>query len=515
MTQKQISKVKRANSFFAMVLMLVVGSLASQLCTTQVFADQRTEHAAVNLVQQSLLITQRGVNHRMLQSLRHLKDPELRPLFQKMVNMPNQSLKIHGILGLAEISDSKKIDITLLAEIGDDYVLGQVITNAMDEDLVDEAQLVEMLKWNKLDLGVKLLILTRNLQLVNDSTLPALEESLSSKKLGRVALAAYILNEAGYEEGAKQLQLIDASDDPQRDPVRAQLLAVALQNDYEKYTPWAVAMAQDESLPLQLRHLAMKVALRFNASGAEDVWTALYNSNDDLVYRTRLALDALSMSPFMTSSKMYDYLKQSDVALLRQIGATGEAVALKSDSLEEYIVNLIDMQYQNANAWAIKYANHHANADDARFILVGLVVASESGDPRFRSARLMEAAGASQYLYELDPAYAADILVGLLENPETKSDLKQAILLGLVRSTQFGAGKMIGKLSLFNPDANALALLLRAREYQELSKVELQDLASIIRGGSKLQDSLRVQAAWLYLKYMGVSEPALGAVLAD
>ena len=76
------------------------------------------------------------------------------------------------------------------------------------------------------------------------------------------------------------------------------------------------------------------------------------------------------------------------------------------------------------------------------------------------------------------------------------------------------AHRLIDGVDAWDSDtAAALALLLRAKHGAQLSDEQLRQLALIVRGGAGLQDPLRVQAAWVYLKRTNQDQAVVAELL--
>jgi hypothetical protein len=117
---------------------------------------------------------------------------------------------------------------------------------------------------------------------------------------------------------------------------------------------------------------------------------------------------------------------------------------------------------------------------------------------------------ATQKLDELDPD-ADPILAALFKRSAILT--QEAMLMGLIRSSADHPEKIIGDIAKFaSPEGNSMALLLRAKHTDKLSPEQAEQLALIVRG-SGLQEPLRVQAAWTYLKLTGQDRVALVSVL--
>ncbi|QQE11739.1 hypothetical protein JD969_20025 [Planctomycetota bacterium] len=454
-----------------------------------------------------------GQYHLLLQSLRHIKDPELRSLYEHLTAEPNPAFNIHGVLALAEISAEKKIDSNMLAEMSNVSAQGQIIASALDSDLVSDEQLAQLLDWQGLDIGVKMLIMTRKPSLITDSTKPILMEALKSDKIGRRSLAAYLLNEVGDSRGRQHLDALDASDERDRDPTRSELLGIMLRNQYPGYGEWANKIAKDSSVPLVLRTSALIAALRFNLPGAEDAWIETYETTENFALKLRVAYSGLSVAPFI-GPRIYEHMATSDSELIKQIARTGFAISTKSEDLAMEVNNLIGTQHAMAVSWAIKYARDYASETDQKEILIGVVYSYGDAKARARNQRLNDIGIASQQMYELDAELAINFLNSILSDAKSDPKLTQAILLGLVRTHDGGVSRLINSVKEFSsPEAGALALLILARENQNLSRKQIGDLALIVRGGTRLEESLRIQAAWMYLKYTNQTQEALQAVL--
>ncbi|MGA1400964.1 MAG: hypothetical protein ACO38P_11335, partial [Phycisphaerales bacterium] len=87
-----------------------------------------------------------GGHHVLLTSLRQLRDPSLRPLFQSLVQAPHWTLQLDGILGLAELSDGS-IEPFLLEQISDPRERSAGLRAALALDLVGVDESTAMLQW--------------------------------------------------------------------------------------------------------------------------------------------------------------------------------------------------------------------------------------------------------------------------------------------------------------------------------------------------------------------------------
>lgn len=480
-------------------------------------AQEDTLDAAVYLLTQSTAVHRDGKHNRLLKAIRHMNDPAAGPLFARLAESDHPGLKIHGILGLAETSPGRKVDLTLIAQIDDAAVQGTVITAAMDDDLLDADQAKQLLGWSGLADEVRVLIAIRLVEegLFDDTDL--LHHAITNaRKLGGEALSAMLLMHLGDPAGAKHLRLaVDGSDDPQRDSIRAMLLRTALRHHLDRVGPWAVDVTSEQDVDPALGLLALRTALRFEAPGADDLWRQMYDrAQDSPAGRVRLAMTALHLSPWVEPG-LFDVILTSDDPMLLAVGEAGRLIAEGSTDVADPVVALLELGHPMVNTWALAFAREHAADIDAQIILLGLILAYQDSPPRGKARRLDEAIEAVQVLYERDPKAAAMLLRPVLEDASTDRLLSQAILLGLVRTSSAEAITVVEGLQekLISNDAQGLALLLLARSQRPMDAQQMQALSLLARGGGRLEDSLRIQAAWTYLKRTGQTEQALGRVL--
>jgi len=120
---------------------------------------------------------------------------------------------------------------------------------------------------------------------------------------------------------------------------------------------------------------------------------------------------------------------------------------------------------------------------------------------------------ATRLLVELDTPGAVKALRPILEDPHTDSVLAQVILVGLVRSDKGTPADVLAGLPPFSDlNTNNLALVVLAKGGVKLTPEQLQGLSLVVRGGGIRQDSVRLQAAWTYLKITKQTRTALASI---
>ena len=174
-------------------------------------------------------------------------------------------------------------------------------------------------------------------------------------------------------------------------------------------------------------------------------------------------------------------------------------------------MKLLELNHALTGQWVMQYA-HRIPIERGRGILVGAILAAE-GEPNpgvNRAARLENCVLAAQRLAEKDPG-SHPLLVKLLQSsPELT---QEAILMGLLKSDMPAPHEVIAGLGFRSEVGQSIALLIRARQGVKLSAEELRHLSLMVRGGAGLQEPLRLQAAWVYLKMTEQDRTALAHVL--
>ena len=506
----------RLTIFRVRCVLAVLVALCTGAGTVASAALDETGRSASLLIARGLEVQPRNQHRLVLQALRHLKDPAAEPLLRYLAQRPEPALRIHGILGLAELDPQQRVDLEQVIEVDEPAVQAELITAAMNSDLLTKQDAQTLLSWPGLEPSVKVLVATQLLEADALQDASFLHEALESDSLGRRGLAGLLLHQMGDTAGTQTLQALNRSEDPQRDMVRAMLLQTALRHEFERCANWAHAIAAAGPTDAgaassdQLTMLAIQTALRFAHPPTVALWRQRYQAAPDLAARIRLALLALRMSPWLTASpEVFDDLLASDDTLLVQMGRTGQAIAAGDPGLTEHAVNLLLTHHPRIGAWALDYAREMAADTDAQLILLGVIRAFEHGPQRTRMKRLDSVIEASRTLYERFPVVATQLLRPIVQSTQSDPMLVQAILLGLVRCRD-DAHPVIADLPDFTDiDTQSLALLLLARSDAGMSQRQLRDLSTLVRGGGKLQDSLRVQAAWSYLKRTNQLDAAL------
>ena len=491
---------------------LVVWGFAFMPMRVAAASEDATTQATVGLFQASIDVGGNGMGDALLRSLRQMNDPALRPFFETLAASNVDALRVHGILGLAGLSKKHELDLSKVATIKSPDVLSELVSAAMDDHLLPKDQAKQLIAWPGLSRTVKVLLIARRFESEAGKHLTLLRAAAKSKHIGERGLASLLLYQLKDPAGMAGLQALDRSTSSQRDTVRAMLLEMAIEQKLNRVRQWAYAIATEKGVDPNLQMLAERVAMRFGSYGADKLWSKQYATVTDPARKMQLAILALHLSPWLPAELFKPMLADRD-GLIQQMGRTGTAIAGGKADAADQVVTLIQQQYPPANQWAYNYASTQAKPNDAQMIYLGLIVAYKQGPAQGRMRRLNTAIQAAQALYEQDPKVGTRLLRSVLASNKTDTTLKKGILLALVRTQKAGAAAVIAGIDEFGDlDADSLATLLRAKDGAAMTRGQMRDLSLIVRGGSSLEPTLEIQAAWAWLKRTGQTQAVLKVI---
>jgi len=391
-----------------------------------------------------------------------------------------------------------------------------VIAAALDGGLLDDHTLDELLAWPGLDDAVKLLLATPRVAagrvaagspahraMVAELNEPGPDAEASEKDLGRRGLAALLLHQMGDHAGTRGLIALSTDAGAARDPVRGTLLETAREHGLDRAGTWAYSVASEPGLPPRLADLALAVAAEFGDARAHRRWgEQVQAAHDRLPRRTRLALAGLGFAR-AAEPAVFDLLVDDPDPLVAAAGRAARGVAdraLPTPALVAALDNLHATGHPLAHAWLAAFAADPATPNPAAVATARrLVTGFAPGPATGRTRRLQAVLDAVETLLQRDPEAA------LVELPRVLADAgpayTQAVLLGLIRSRTPAAAKLARRVAVPNdPDAQALALVLRLRSGGPVGPELRATLTQVLGGQTALDDELRVQAAWAYLK---------------
>ena len=123
----------------------LLAALALAPCQTVMAQKVEPTDAAVLSLRQAVTSQDSGVQHTLLVSLRALKDPAMKPIFEALLKAPQPPMRIDGFLGLAEIAAvhrERMAGEAVVRDVGNDHVEVDLRVGQRAEDVSGHAGLV-------------------------------------------------------------------------------------------------------------------------------------------------------------------------------------------------------------------------------------------------------------------------------------------------------------------------------------------------------------------------------------
>ena len=581
-------------------------------------ADLETTRAALLLLNDAVTVQADGRHHRLLRALRYLEDPSLEPLFRGLSEPTRHpSIRVHAMLGLAEIRDPAGLGLAEIAAVQEPLVQAELVAAALDAGLLEPATQRSLLGWPQIDGGLKVLLLASldgrarragetdhraggaggngSSEVVSpseDVTENVLLQALDSESPGQRGLAALVLMQRGRDAGRAVLNDLAADVSAATEPAIQVLLETIWRERMDRAAGWAWQVAQQAEQNVGTRMLALQTAMRLgepSAIAGWRRWSTQRQAAGDLSESLRLAMVGLESSPWLevdalqvggadatgtgdpaaaeTSVEANQTVAAgervdgggieragvegeaiegetveggaanqgvADDGLLRAIRAATHAVAgeLRSTAREAHhdrqvpdadghaesaadrqsaIEALLSTHYAPAWRWAADYAEW----SDSPSLAVSILEGYRPDEARGRSRRLEAVASAVQSLAKQQPRTAIRLLPGRLTADQVDPAWSRAVLLGLLRSRSDAGPQMASKLQpLEDPAAADLRLVLQMRRGAGLDDAQLEQLRRLLEREDRLDETLRVEPAWWYLRRSGQAVATTRALLA-
>ncbi len=515
-------------------LMLCVMVVAASCAVASPARADKTADQAVWLLEQATLVHRNGRHNVLLRALRQMRDPRLEPLFSELVQRHHPSLRIHGILGMSEIADPPRLDLALVAELDDPATQAQLVSAAIDSDLLSNEAAGQLLRWPGLPGAVRVIVVSK---LVSDGERVdpgVLDEAAEDTNPALRSVAAVLRAQLGEAEALGVLDRLDEEPDPSRQRVQALVLQTLLRHELDAAAAWTMELARakleahgvgrEDWRMGPIAYQALRAALIFEYDQAINLWMACFDqtplAESPESEKLRLAMLALDLADRL-DERIFTPMLGDEMPIIRKVGQIGTAIA-SGEPAGELIEQLIAENNKLASAWALQYAVQLCQTDAARArpILLAIARAASSDEPRFRSQRLQNAVLAVEKLHENDRD-AVPHIRRLIASASTFP--QEAMLMGLIRSDGERPAEVVAGIETFDSRvAEAMALLLKAKHAERLTEAELDQLSLIVRGGFSggvhpqeggLQEPLRIQAAWTYLRLTQQDRVALATVL--
>lgn len=470
---------------------------------------------------------------RTLAGLRSLRDPAMLALFAQLSINPSPMLRVHGLLGLAELEPQRGIDLLAVSRIPDQRLQGVIIYDALANGLLSNDTLMELSTWPSLPPRVRLDLAGACTARLCPFDVAAVHTLLKDPDPFISVAAALVLLQAGVEVAESELTVRTRAAGLAADTGSgaADLASFVIEHNVRSAGPAlnAVANALKPGPELDAVIAARLIAAPGDDRVVEAAWQRLdiaVSLADRRAFAVRLLDVALRLNDRMPKSLIAEMGSDPD-PLIKEIGAALGALAGDQSAVAAAVSALARRGHVPTVAWSLRCASgrHWQDARAIRSAVVDGVARRPAGSPVDPQLAAMAALAVTS-LADDDPRSLDRPLAEAMSASD--GQLTQIILEGVLRSTQSGAGALV-RQGLFEArpvgpwptsESAALALLIAVRhgEFTSDPVQRIARLSAIARGeegGDRLSGVIRAQAAWLALRASGEDRVALTRILSD
>jgi hypothetical protein len=470
-------------------------------------SSDRAVESSIRQLRRVVVPRRDGSHIVLLSSLRQLRDPSLRSFFYQLSQYGIPMVRIHAILGLAEIEEGQ-IDPWLISQLDSPEARYIAISNALERELIDTEHIGKLLEWDDLEAKSRALLLAELVakgEPTDREALARLAEHPSVDVSALVALALAQLGDVGPMSGYRER--LDAMPPAERTRHLQIMLRAIADYRYTGLADWVTDLVSSPETAPETAAEGVATLLVLDPERGVTLWMRVLGASPSYGKQVRFALMLLAAGPDVPATA-YDRLPEGD-DLLDAMAAAGRAIASGQDAADALIA-LLNLGHLKSTRWAMDAAQDLPDDQAAR--IYSHLIDRADGDARGRDERAELAMIATARLFEIDPAAVAE----RLERIEDDSLTQQAMLMGLLESRSPAAGEAARRVKRIGfSHADSVALILIAKHADPPSAEELEQLGVIASGGGRVSDGLRAQAAWLYLKHTSKIEQALAETFAD
>lgn len=513
-----------------LVPILCLASLSSAPCLAAAPQDRYSRpdpyDASVRVLRDAVQPPQPGTRNPGLTALINLNDPDLRPLFQSLVQRQDQPiLQSDAIIGIASADAGGTIDPFTLRQVTDASLRSEVIKSLIGRRLIKPAELNQILRWPDAPTAEDRLFLAAALEREGASWSPSELDGITETSPTELrALAALLLLEHGqpgpWETFRTSFAGLPLED---RNELLA-LLAPAIRSyRLESAVDPLLKLATDRDIDATVRAAVVGSALELDAPtgvAALRQEVALDRSPPNMLRYALLLLVASELEGIDREAfSIFDGSESTEVEALVAAGRCAHG----GPECAAAFNRTIDLGLRPAAEWCMERARRLAEQDPelTREVMNRVLdLAMQARDSR--EPILILAVKAAETLVELDP----DSLRRRLEDPATPPPLLDSLALALIEAASDRTHRSSHPESRRTAAANlasavrsklprrfdSMALIAIARSGRPLTPDELEQLGAIASGGGRIDEPLQVQAAWLYLKAAGRYREALARI---
>lgn len=430
-----------------------------------------------------------------LAALQRLSDDSLEEFFLPLVEHDSWQIQTYAVLGLANLSEDGKIMPWLVTQL-DPLARNEILAIAIDEQRLAPDQARTLIKWKDLEEANRLALLAYLKSLGEPLEASEIEPMLDSSNEKVIAAALLILTWLGDEEAADRIaDVIAGLSESRQFDILMTLVMFIERYQIEEAASWLDVLITSNRMDGRFPELIQPgTATMLTIAPSDGIrhWKEWIGPKPKRRDQITAALMLLQVGAELNASDA-DRLDEND-ELVKCILRAANAVGSNSEESPQRLAELYDLNHLRSTV-ILPGVIKTLPDNQQRIILTHFLdrLSADSENPMNQ----MLAIEATERLLTIDP----DLVRRRLQEAKDDSPLQEAMLFGILQHRNpkaLESVEPIKQIGLSLPDS--LALLIIAREADELTETQQRNLGLIASGGV-LSEPLQVQAAWLYLKH--------------
>lgn len=475
------------------------------LCTTssaQNYVKTDPFDASISALQRGLRAGPDKNHHAVLLTLRKLRDPNMKPLFQRLLDSSDPALQIDGLLALAEIKDGP-IDPFLLKQFSPRDRMIAIIA-AIDLELLDARSIETILDFEDLQPVEKLNLMVhgRSLGIPFDrNILVGLQGTDDPVTRAVVAILLAEIGEPSQFEGV--IAEYPGHEIAQRERIANAVSDLATQKAIASSVSLLELIWADNELSRGTRLLAIDAALTSETAAGKALW--IKAGREARTSGDRMRLGVMGLDHVVDLEDWGPF--RDERAFTKLIAASGEA-RNAGDDLAPTAVAMVTKKNAILIEGALSVAKN-APPEQALEIRKAIIkLAIEKPEIRAIGMRVITE------MAEEHPS-ALDSVLTSLKDPSDPG-LGEMGIMGLLNADAIEAMRT-GWTFRDHPDrrVRTLSLLLKVRSGDPLDKDELEELGDLASGAGGVDSTIRAMAAWMWLDRTDNRERAVTRIVGD
>lgn len=474
--------------------------------------------AAVREIRSASRFSADGSHHLLLVALRQLRDPSLRPFFQSLVQGEHWSIQVDGMLGLAELSSTQRVDPFLLSQLKGEEDRATAIAAALRLGMIGAEEATTMLTWEDLSPRDQVLLHAEILRRGGPIDAARLGRLAAHRNDHVAALASFILAGSGSGGDAALAafrQRFAALPERERNALLASVVPIVSDFNLAASAPFLAEVVADATLPADIRNATIAALLRVAPQRGYEAWRAAVAGDSSQANRVRLALVLLAVETILPKEPAAPLRRNAEPLdpLLGRLADALDAIASGGDAAP-VLRDLVSTRHRPSMSAVMDAATRLDARTRTSVLLAYADLLALPARRELSPAAIELCLAALAELATLDPSAVGARLALLADGSERDEELQNFLMLALAAAnTPEAAAVAAANRERLGRRAASIALVLMARHNVGIDPNTIRELGVIASGGGRVDRPYQIQAAWLFAKYSGKGDQAIAAAL--